>query len=805
MSSSLQTALSGLRVSQQQIAVISGNVSNVGTEGYSRKILPQSTQVVEGRAIGVQPGTILRNVDLNLTRSLWTQVSAVEYLNVQKTYLERVEQFHGPPDKELSVAADIAQLQDTFSALADSPEDTFLLANTVNQAIDTGEKINDLANLLTTLRNDAQNEIHSTVNSINGLLDQIADLNTQIKSGTNLGRTTANLEDSRDLAVKELTSLIDVTFFQRGDGVLVVQTNEGLELAAETTEDLFFDPRPLAATTSYPGTAQGVFIGNPNENPGAFDITARDPGGKLGGLLELRDVTFPKQTAQIDELAHKMALRFDAQGLRLFTDSSGSIPADTAPDPTTLPDPTPVEYVGFASAIQVNTNIVNDPSILQRGTYGATPEAGSNEVIRRIIEFSFGDASHQEALNTDTTTQVDLLNRGGADLQTWLGLQSSNSIQGVRDLETFVTVGDLITSANGALGAGNDTFRITFSEARTALGPTSIDISMAAADLQPGARAVDQIVAEINAQIAAVPVPAGLNAVASVGLNGEIIVRTSGSYEIDATNPANPMTQSGLNFLGLSENVGSPVAPDDPFFDIQVGTNLSTRIVIEPGDTEVELLTKLDAVPGLAVDTVNFALDGLLRLRPGDDYDNPDFGGDIRITSGTTEVNGATYGSPPALTGTRTGLDDGANVVSALFGTYSGTGGSLIDSTPVSDIGYGSETNGSLTPPIPTEAFRTSLLGPGANIEIKLVGSSNLLDFAQKMINEQTQEIIVLGARSEDEAALRDLLQTQIANESGVNLDEELGNLIVVQTAYSASARVLSVVDELFQELLNVV
>jgi flagellar hook-associated protein 1 FlgK len=157
MSSSLQTALSGLRVSQQQIAVISGNVSNVGTEGYSRKILPQSTQVVEGRAIGVQPGTILRNVDLNLTRSLWTQVSAVEYLNVQKTYLERVEQFHGPPDKELSVAADIAQLQDTFSALADSPEDTFLLANTVNQAIDTGEKINDLANLITRLLNDAKN------------------------------------------------------------------------------------------------------------------------------------------------------------------------------------------------------------------------------------------------------------------------------------------------------------------------------------------------------------------------------------------------------------------------------------------------------------------------------------------------------------------------------------------------------------------------------------------------------------------------------------------------------------------------
>jgi flagellar hook-associated protein 1 FlgK len=265
------------------------------------------------------------------------------------------------------------------------------------------------------------------------------------------------------------------------------------------------------------------------------------------------------------------------------------------------------------------------------------------------------------------------------------------------------------------------------------------------------------------------------------------------------------MSQAGLNFLGLSENIGAPVAPDDPYFDIQVGNNLSTRIVLEPGDTEVELLAKLDAVPGLAIDTTNFALDGLLRLRGGEDYNNPNFGGDIRITSGPTEVNGATYGQPPAVTGTRVGLDDGANVVSALFGTYSGTGTGLIDSSPITDINYGSETNGSLTPPIPTESFRTSLLGPGANIDIKVIGSSALVDFAQKMVNEQTQEIIVLSARSADEGALRDLLQTQISNESGVNLDEELGHLIVVQTAYSASARVLTAVDELFQELLNVI
>ena len=68
--SSLDSALSGLRVSQQQISVISNNVANVGTDGFTRKILPQNAQAVNGTGIGVRAGTIIRQVDINLELSL---------------------------------------------------------------------------------------------------------------------------------------------------------------------------------------------------------------------------------------------------------------------------------------------------------------------------------------------------------------------------------------------------------------------------------------------------------------------------------------------------------------------------------------------------------------------------------------------------------------------------------------------------------------------------------------------------------------------------------------------------------------
>jgi flagellar hook-associated protein 1 FlgK len=422
----LNSALSGLRIAQQQLSVISNNVANVGTPGYTRKILPQSTQVLNstGQIIGVQPETIIRNVDLNLSRDLWTQVSAVSALDVKGTYLGAIEKFHGPPDKELSVAAEIARLRDAFSALADAPDDGFLLQATLDQAEDVASKFNDFSNLINQQRNDAQGEMSVSVERANDLLEQIAEMNVQIKGAGNLGRSTAAMEDQRDEAIKQLANEIEISLFKRGDGVIVIQTRTGVQLADETAQELFFSPGQLGPDTFYPSGAAGVYVGgNPATNLSAFDITNTGVGGRLGGLIELRDDIMPQYQAQIDEMAHKLALRFEAQGLRLFTDDSGLVPADTPPNPTLG---TPVPYVGFAGSIQVNPDVVANINLIQQGTYTSdeTIPTGSNVVIRRVLEHTFGTVDYQEAVGT-TDLNVAL---PATDLQQWLGIFSQNTV-----------------------------------------------------------------------------------------------------------------------------------------------------------------------------------------------------------------------------------------------------------------------------------------------------------------------------------------------------------------------------------------
>lgn len=786
--SALSAALSGLSISQQQINVISNNISNVGTPGYTRKILPQSTLSINGVTAGVRAETLIRQVDINLERELWTQVSAVGSLSVQEAYLQRIEQFHGPPDQEISISADLARLEDAFAALADTPEDSIRQAATINQAVDVANKINDLNDLIITSRNDAQEEILTTVNRINDLLIQIADLNDQIQDNTSIGRTTAQLEDQRDESIKELSSLMEISFFQRGDGVLVVQTNRGVELASNTAQTLSFNPTPLNAGNAYPASVAGLFVGNPITDPvGAIEITTASPGGKIGGLLTLRDETFPKQTAQLDEFSHKLALRFEAQGLRLFTDGSGLIPADTPPTPEVLPPgvpapAVPVEYVGFAGDIQVNTAIIADPSLLQQGT-AATDlpvQTGSSEVIRRVLEFTFGDVSYQEAAGT-----IDVRIGGTAtSLQEWLGVYSENMITTSRDL---TALGDLTATAGSPFATpGADTFSITIDPAGEGVGPTGpLNINISTLAAPNGASELAAAITALDPDITA-----------TVNGNGQIEISSRWDLQIADVN----MGTTGFQFLGI--NPGTYNATD-PYFDVQIGNADSVRITIEPGDTETDLIDKLIydptiandvGVPGLAYDAVTFAATGELILRPGDDYTNPTFGGDIKITSGPFTVDAANAEINTVTPGT---LVDGVNFVAGLFGSFTAGGQSL---SPVSSFSYGSETENGSGIFVP---FRQTLLGPDLGITTGISGANSLKDFVQRMVNQHSQELILISARLEDEEVLQDVLQQQLLNESGVNIDEELGNLIVVQTAYAAAARVVTAVDQMFEELLN--
>lgn len=801
----LNTALTGLRMAQQQLNVISNNVANVGTPGYTRKILPQSTQVLNnGQGIGVLGDTIIRKVDMNLSRDLWTQVSSVSASDIKASYLSTIEAFHGPPDKELSISAYIAALKNDFTALSDDPSDGFKLQATLNQAVDVANKFNEFGKLITQMRKDAQDEISNVVSTINAASKQIALLNTQIKNATAVGRSTADMQDRRDQALKELSEQLKITYFTRGDGVIVVQTATGVELASDVASPLSFTPSAVTPTATYPSSLSGVYTNGDANSPASFDLARTKLGGKLGALLELRDETLVQYQAQNDELAHKLALRFDAQGLRLFTDGAGNIPSDAPPDPNTLPAATPVAYVGFSTNIRVNQAVIDNIKLLQQGTYISDKPipSASNDVIRRVLDFTFGTVSHQRAEGN-----IDLRVTGPAtDLQQWLGLYSSNKVISTVNLSTYPEIDDGVPATTTDMAAvlsayfpnwpADASVDITFSDARTGLAATTITLDLSAAAAQPGGDALDQIIAEINAQITAQGVPAGFAAVATRNSNGQLVLSSRADITLNASG-AGGMGATALAAIGLSEGT---FKTEDPYFEVQVGQQNPVRIKIEPGDTETDLINKLrwnsatqTGVYGLNVD-YNPAT-GLLNLRPGMDASNggPTFGGDLKIIGGPFKT-----ASP--VNGVLAALPQNIGIVTALFGSYTVTGGTVKENSAIRDVQYGSETTTGSGVFVP---YRTQHLGQAANVGSGILAATSIIDFGQKMVNRQTQDLVETQGRQSNDTTLRDLLQRRLTDESAVSIDEEMSNLIVVQTAYSAAARAVTAADEMFQELMN--
>lgn len=854
--SGLDAALSGLRVAQRQLDVISNNVSNVSTPGYTRKLLPQETQVLQGAGAGVRSSPIIRKVDLFLERDLWTQVSKTNFLDVQAKYMNQIQEFHGPPDQELSISAEIARLRDAFTQMVNAPDDNLLLQQAVGEAEITARKFNDFSKLLKQMRNDAQDQVRISVAKVNDLTAQIADLNKQIKSNTALGRTSAALEDSRDIAIKSLSEEIEVSFFTRGDGVLVVQTRQGQQLADENATPVFFNPTPLGDLSYYPDSAAGLYVGgDPIKVHAAADITGTDPGGKIGAYLEMRDSTLPQYQTQLDELAHKLALRFDAQGIRLFTDQNGVVPPDGAGAFTaeaigsisgltpgtllnTLPGmangntvtltaqgslpitftigpastvnnlltalngvsgvtaslnmtgqievtqtnvtpltasllfggtanlmtaigisetqayvAAPVSYVGFASNIRVNAAIVNDNSLLRHSTLsGVTVQEGSSEFLRRVVEFTFGEFEFLEAQGN-----VDLRVSGLPDtLQNVFGLDPQARVVGKVDIATLSTGWDLnVAPDNPFLPISGppllDEFTLRFDEGgANDTGNIIIDLTTVAATypVPPAITGADALVTYLNNDIiAALPPPLNTTITAQLNQFGQLVLEG----QVDIGIGIGTMGDDGLEYLGLS--AGTTVA-ESPYFDVQVGRDDIVRVSVDPGDTEVTLLAKLNAISGI-VATID-PVTGFLNMRPG-----PEYGGDIRLIDG-----------PIFSTG-------GVSAVQELFGSPN----------PVAGVDH--------------PLYRQTNLGPGANLRTEIITATTLIDYSQKMVSTQTEDANFVDARMADEQSYRDLLERKFVDESGVNLDEELAQLIVVQTAFAASAKAVTTIQEMFDTLLN--
>lgn len=118
----LGNAISGLSTSKSTIQVISNNIANVNTEGYSKKIVNPTPRNIDGVGFGVEIGTIGRTVDQGVLKQVRTETGKLEKLSVKDNFLTQINNFFGRPADNNSISHKIAELGAQFDALAIAPE-----------------------------------------------------------------------------------------------------------------------------------------------------------------------------------------------------------------------------------------------------------------------------------------------------------------------------------------------------------------------------------------------------------------------------------------------------------------------------------------------------------------------------------------------------------------------------------------------------------------------------------------------------------------------------------------------------------
>lgn len=85
------------------------------------------------------------------------------------------------------------------------------------------------------------------------------------------------------------------------------------------------------------------------------------------------------------------------------------------------------------------------------------------------------------------------------------------------------------------------------------------------------------------------------------------------------------------------------------------------------------------------------------------------------------------------------------------------------------------------------------------------VFSGTLSDYSGQLLSNSARLAAQSDAVSKDRTGIHDEITSQIKDVSGVNLDEELANLVLFQNAYNASARMIKAAEELYKTLLEAV
>lgn len=388
----IEIAKTGLFMAQKQLNLTSHNIANANTDGYTRQRIV--TQSIDPHGVtmrwsptdmgrvggGVRLQSLERIRDSYIDRELRREYADGGKLATQEEWMIYLESIFNEANGDgISTA-----LADFFNSLQELQDDANSYADRVDVITKAGtltEMLHMQYNKLLEMQKSMNENMKTTAERVNTLLDVISEYNKQILRYEISGEKANDLRDKRDLLLDELSQLIDITYEEDSNRKLVIKDAGGNTLMHHTT----YDHLDVAVNANGLYDINRVDKDNHATIIGALNYTS----GELEGYRIMRDGNtsdqygIPYVLKQLDDFAAALVNGINAIHSRGYT-LPGAGGASTNGVNFFEPGNT------SAGNITINADIKKDPNLIACAKDPvdldpSNPEVGDNRILLEIL------------------------------------------------------------------------------------------------------------------------------------------------------------------------------------------------------------------------------------------------------------------------------------------------------------------------------------------------------------------------------------------------------------------------------------
>ena len=300
----LNIGSSALSTYQTAVNTTANNIANVKTEGYTR----QTTEITSTAALRISErygsvGTGVEASKITQTRSVyydtkyWENNSSYGLFEQKLYYLDQIQGILKDDSTQNGFSTIFANMFNALdSVITGGPSDVSARNQFINKAQSLCTYFNALYTDLQELQKDCNEEIKTSLDSVNAMSEKLALLNKEIYNLEVRGGTANQLRDERNSLLDQLSTMVKVETAE----VDVYNTN-GENLGVKTCRIFIngqvlvdgFDHRTLEITsTDYKNNQcdiDGLYDIVWSDTKMDFAVSGGTAGGTLKGLFQMRD------------------------------------------------------------------------------------------------------------------------------------------------------------------------------------------------------------------------------------------------------------------------------------------------------------------------------------------------------------------------------------------------------------------------------------------------------------------------------------------------------------------------------------